>query len=170
MNKVSKRNSLHGKGLFANTNLKNKEVIFEVLGKLISCDEDDDTDETTRANTYRYDANFFLSPGSHISNFLNHSCDPNVKVVKRKKKLFVVAIKNVERGAEIFLDYSTIIASDDSWEMECGCLSSICRKQIKSVNKLPKKILLRYLDQKIIPNYIIKLSKHEIEKKLIRSS
>lgn len=43
----------NGNGVFTTRAFGKNEPIFEVKGKLITCDEEDDIDEEARANTYQ---------------------------------------------------------------------------------------------------------------------
>lgn len=58
----------------------------------------------------------------HPENFVNHSCDPNLD---RNH----VALRDVEPGEELTVDYSQF--SDENWEMECNCGSKNCRGIVK---------------------------------------
>ncbi len=149
------KKSRNGNGVFTKREFKPKETILELKGKLITCYEDDNLDEKTRSNTIRYDSEMFLSPKGELGEIVNHSCDPNSKIVKRNKKLFLISIKTIGVGKELLFDYSTVLASDDIWTMRCNCGSKNCRKIIKSFNKLPKKIQSYYVNNKIIPKYIL---------------
>ncbi len=151
------RKSRNGLGVFANKDFRKSSIITEVIGKMISCDEDDDTDEETRSNAYRFNSDLYISPEGETADFVNHSCNPNSKIVKKNKKLFIVAMRSIKKGEEILFDYSTIIASDDVWDMKCNCGESICRGVIKRFKNLPKKIKERYISEKIVPSYILRL-------------
>jgi hypothetical protein len=140
---------------FAKSDFHTGDKVFEVKGAFISGDEDDDIDEKTRDNAFRFDKEKYLSPAGEVGDFLNHSCNPNSAVVKKKNKLFIVAVKDIKGGAEIFIDYSTIIAQDDSWQMKCDCGDKNCRKIIKGFNTLPRKIRERYKFLQMVPEYII---------------
>ena len=147
----------NGLGVFAKRKFLPDEIILEVKGKFLTCDEEDDLDEETRNNTYRYDEDLFISPGNTMPNFLNHSCQPNAKVVKKKKKLFVSAIHDISKGEEILFDYSTILASDDIWQMECNCGEKSCRGVVKKFKYLPASLKKKYISEKIVPDYILEL-------------
>lgn len=149
--------SRNGRGIFTRRNFAPQEVVFKITGTMMTCNEEDDMDEETRANTYRYDEQFYISPKERIGDFLNHSCDPNAKVVKRGKSLFIEAIKSIPKGKEVFIDYSTIIASDDSWKMNCNCGSKRCRMIIGMFKSLPKEIREKYISFDIVPSYILEL-------------
>lgn len=155
MQKIEVRKTRNGLGIFAKSDFQSGDRIFEIKGIFIFGDEDEDIDEKTRDNAFRFDKEKYLSPAGEVGDFLNHSCDPNSAVVKKKNKLFIVAIKDIKGGAEIFIDYSTIIAQDDSWRMKCNCGSKNCRKMIKGFNSLPKNTKNKYLDLKMVPDYIL---------------
>ena len=149
--------SKNGNGIFTKRNFAAQEIVFEVTGTFISCNEEEDLDEEARSNIYRYDENLYISPKGKIGNFLNHSCNPNAKVSKIGKRLFIFVIKNIPKEKEVTIDYSTIIASDDLWKMKCNCGSSICRKKVGKFNLLPIKLKDKYKTKKIVPEYITKI-------------
>ncbi len=145
----------NGKGVFVKKNFKPGQSIFQFAGELIACDEDDDTDEQTRSNAIRISKDWFVSPKGRMGDFLNHSCEPNAKVVKKDKKLFIVAISLISKGEEVAIDYSTIIAADDSWTMKCKCGSKNCRKMVGKFKSLPKKLRDNYLALGLVPKHIL---------------
>ena len=149
------KKSRNGRGIFAKKDFLKGESLFEVKGKFISGDVDEDIDERTRDNAFRFDKERYVSPGRGIGNFLNHSCNPNSRVVKIKGRLIIAAIKPIRRGDEVAIDYSTILAADDIWEMKCNCGAPDCRKVIKRFVSLPKPIKQKYIDQRIVPKYIL---------------
>jgi SET domain-containing protein len=155
MEKVEVRKAKNGMGVFAANSFHKDEVIFEIKGTLISCDQDENLDERTRSNTFRFDENWYLSPTGEIGDFLNHSCEPNSAMVKKGDKLYIVAAKQIENGEEITIDYSTIIASDDDWIMKCNCGSRNCRGVIGQFQNLPEEKKQEYLLLKMVPEYIL---------------
>ncbi len=155
MKKIEVRKTRNGLGIFAKSDFQSGDRIFEIKGIFISGDEDEDIDEKIRDNAFRFDKEKYLSPAGEVGDFLNHSCDPNSAVVKQTNKLFVVAVKNIQKSEEILIDYSTIIAQDDSWQMECNCGSKNCRKIIKGFHSLPKNTQKKYLDLNMVPDYIL---------------
>ena len=58
--------------------------------------------------------------------YINHSCMPNVGLANDRT---MVAISEIKKDKEIFIDYSTFV-SKAAWSMECGCRSRLCRKTI----------------------------------------
>ncbi|MDR3571685.1 MAG: SET domain-containing protein-lysine N-methyltransferase [Candidatus Pacebacteria bacterium] len=144
----------NGKGICAARAFAAGETLYEVTGVFITGDVDEEIDETTRNNAFRYDENRYISPAGSIGDFQNHACEPNAKVARREDKLFVVAINPIQKGEEVMIDYSTIIGSDDEWEMTCNCAAASCRGTIKSFDTLPHALQQRYIEQDIVPAYM----------------
>ena len=149
------KKSKNGRGLFAKRNIQKGEVISLIKGSLITCNEDDDLDEQTRSNTIRFNNEKFLNPKGEIGELINHSCSPNSKIVKASNKMYVRAIENISKDAEIVFDYSTVLANDDIWQMKCNCGEKSCRKVIKMFKTLPSKTKQHYIKNKIVPKYIL---------------
>lgn len=148
--------SRNGFGVFAQKKFEGGEVVFTVLGKLITCYLDDDIDDRTRDNTFRFDSERYVSPKG-LAEYINHSCQPNTKIIKKNRKLFVVAIQKIPKGEEVVFDYSTILARDDTWTMKCNCGSDMCRGVVKRFCLLPKALKERYVKGRIVPSYIVEL-------------
>lgn len=147
----------NGLGIFAKKDFKVGKKVFEIKGSRITCDVCEDADEETRSNAYRFDKDFYISPDGRMGDFLNHSCKPNVKILKENGKLFVVTIFYIKKGEEFVFDYSTILASDDIWEMECNCGEKDCRGVVKRFKSLPKKLKEFYISEKIVPKHILNI-------------
>lgn len=147
----------NGKGIVVQKNFKRDEVVFEVQGNIISCDVSTKLDKKMRDNTYRYDRDYYLSPKGKAGDYLNHSCEPNAKVTKFKDKIFIRSIINIEKGNEVLIDYSTILARDDVWTMKCNCGEKKCRKIIRNIGDLPKDVFNKYVRLRLIPKYILNI-------------
>lgn len=152
---VSIRKARNGKGIFATKDFKKGEVVYEVKGKLITCNEDDELSEKTRDNAFRYDEDRYLDPTGETGVYQNHSCEPNAAVVKKGRKLFVIAIREIPTGEEVTVDYSSILGSDDVWEMKCNCGTPTCRRRVGNVTTLPASVRRRYRARGMIPHYIV---------------
>lgn len=156
-NILSIKKSKNGKGLFAKNNFTIDRKIIDLKGVLITCYEDDHLDDETRSNTIRFNKELFLSPKGEMGNFINHSCNPNSKIIKKNNILSIIAINNIEKGSEIVFDYSTILASDDVWHMKCNCGSKNCRKIIKNFYSLPLATRHKYINNGMVPRYILNI-------------
>jgi hypothetical protein len=78
------------------------------------------------------------SPGWYI----NHSCNPNSGI---KDSIKIVAMKNIRRGEEVTIDYSTF-ESEKGWRLKCHCKNKNCRRIIRSYEFLPPKLKQKYRD------------------------
>lgn len=149
------KKSRNGQGIFVLKTFSKAEIIFEVKGKFISGNIEDEIEDKTRDNAFRFDKNKYLSPQGQMGDFLNHSCEPNARVVKMKNKLFIRSIKDIQKDEEVTIDYSTILASDDAWQMRCKCGTKSCRGVVKKFKTLPKGLKETYLSAKMVPRYIL---------------
>jgi SET domain-containing protein len=144
-----------GKGLFATRRFTRGEMVLPIIGRIVHWKELYRRGGTFQNNTFRFDAEHYLSPRGEIGEFINHSCEPSARVTKRKDRLYLVAISTIRPGEEIFFDYSTNLAADDIWTMKCRCGALSCRKIIRAYTKLPSKLRQYYLKRGIIPRYIV---------------
>ncbi|AJR15682.1 SET family protein [Leptospira interrogans serovar Linhai str. 56609] len=83
---------------------------------------------------YGYDVDFGLVTGPtsdqyviNHSNFMNHSCDPNMWYDQDDN---IVAKRDIRAGEELTIDYANFIVNFDQ-TFECGCGSVNCRKFIR---------------------------------------
>lgn len=83
--------------------------------------------------------------------FTNHSCDPNAGFKTPRR---VYARRNIKKGEEVTIDYSTI-EYFEPWSMRCTCGSRVCRKVVCSVQFLPPKRFKEYLPY--IPKFLQKI-------------
>jgi hypothetical protein len=71
--------------------------------------------------------------------FINHSCDPNAGY---KGQIFLVAMRDIEAGDEICIDYATILHASEGvkpYRLKCFCGSENCRDVITDEDwKLPE--------------------------------
>lgn len=148
--------SRNGQGICTARDFAAEETLFEVTGKFISGDEDEELSDAERDNAFRFDTERYITPAGSIGDYLNHSCEPNAKVVKRSDALLIVAAAPIRKGTEVAIDYSTITADDDIWEMQCNCGSETCRGIIKSFNTLPVSLRKKYLARGMVPAYVAK--------------
>ncbi len=83
---------------------------------------------------YSYDIDFGKTIGTfnwknakHISNFMNHSCDPNIMYSDNDS---IIAKRDIAAGEELTIDYGNFIVNFDQ-DFFCSCGSNTCRKQIQ---------------------------------------
>ena len=150
MKKIYVSNSkIQGKGIFADEKIKRGELIRYIKGKPKEFTVKDKGDEMAYPNWIGIGKNKWIDP-IYPNLYWNHSCNPNAGL---KGKVSVFAIRNITKGEEITIDYSTI-EETDGWEMKCGCGEKNCRKVIKSIQYLPEKTFDKYMPY--IPTYFKK--------------
>lgn len=148
----------NGKGLFTSTKLKKNDFVFKVTGQKIHFEKLLEIEGDNLNNSFRYSLNYYLMPSrKDLAYFINHSCEPNVKIVRKDNELEFKALKDIDVHDEIVFDYSTILARDDIWTMKCNCGSESCRRIIKNYTTLPKSTRTYYIEQKILPSYILRM-------------
>jgi len=138
--------SAFGKGLFATHLIKKGEVILKFQGPLITFKQTLKTKDGIPLQIGPDCYIYLRKPGR----FANHSCSPNTSI---KKDHFLVALKDINKGEELFFDYSTAM-DEDCWTLKCMCNSKNCRKLITDFKYLPKKPRDKYLKLGIVQKFI----------------
>lgn len=151
------KKATNGLGIHTTAEFKAGQTMFRINGTRKHYTTLLERGGTFLDNCFRISENYYLSPEGHIGVYLNHSCEPNAKVVKNGQKLFVYTITHLPKGAEVLIDYSTITASDDIWTMRCNCGAATCRKIIRNFSKLPVGLQQKYKNAHIVPQYIVNL-------------
>jgi uncharacterized protein len=175
MNKLYelRESKLHGGGVFAAENIKKGQIIFRYEGDLYY-DDDLKEDEFYSGIDDRYiqvGEVMFLGPYKENKernliespdDLTNHSCNPNCLITNDKDlELKLIARRDIKKGEELTLDYSTVIF--DSWKMECHCGEKNCRKIIREFRTLPIELQKQYIKEKGVPKYFLKHIKFEDE-------
>jgi hypothetical protein len=135
---VVRQSPVHGQGLFAARRIRPGSRIVEYTGERL--------DE--RAMRARYDESkaadshtllFQIGPRSYIdasvggnaARFANHSCRPNCETLQEDDRVFIVAIRNIQRGVELTYDYALQIERGHSAAraraFACHCGAPRCR-------------------------------------------
>lgn|GEM_PF-508309 len=136
---IVRASAIHGKGVFAHRAIKKNEEVFTVEGPKI---------------TYPDEPNWRMGPDwLHVGRntyiiaypdnpwiFINHSCDPNALVTRECR---VVALRPLHPREEVTIDYAFVEAGTQ-WRMHCTCGSAQCRHEIRGVQYLPSRSVLRY--------------------------
>lgn len=75
--------SRNGKGVFANKPFRKNAVLFPILGKVIHHSEISRKRGVFQNNAFCFSELYYLSPTGHLGDYLNHSCQPNAKIIKK---------------------------------------------------------------------------------------
>src|SRR5215471_11457493 len=119
-----------GLGLFATRPIKKGAKIIRYFGPILDSRK---KEEDAIENKYLFELNNrWTIDGSvrkNVARYINHACKPNAEsdVKPRKRKVFIVAIKNIEPGEEINYDYGTDYFKE--YLKPIGCLCAACEKK-----------------------------------------
>src|SRR6201996_7961834 len=107
-----RRFEVHGLGVFAAKRISKGARIIEYVGERVSHEEADRRYEEKDANdshTFLFivDSKTVIDAGvdGNDARFFNHSCNPNCESTVEKKRLYIVALRDVEPGEELTYDY-----------------------------------------------------------------
>ena len=127
--KIKVDKSFAGKGLFANEKLKKGELVIDFskgTGKYISGKQADKLYKSGKDFMIQVDDDLFFAATNYReledADYINHSCLPNCGI---KGSLRIVAMRAIEVGEEITIDYAMSESSD--YKMKCECGANNCR-------------------------------------------
>lgn len=123
----------HGKGVFANEFIAAGSPVMQCGGLIKGPEEITPTTRALQIGPREYLVEDPENPG--MDDLINHSCNPNLGYVDGS--LLLYAIRDIEPGDELGIDYSTAI-NEPGWEIPCGCGAPNCRGKIQSYCDLPE--------------------------------
>ncbi|PKN57873.1 MAG: hypothetical protein CVU56_08575 [Deltaproteobacteria bacterium HGW-Deltaproteobacteria-14] len=136
-----------GRGLFAARRYAAGERVLRFVGPEREDPRDGSREES---NLVQIGLDRYLFPDEPWV-YVNHSCLPNTAF--RDDAVTLYAIAPIERGEELFFDYSTSILRDP-WTMGCGCGHADCRGIIGEFPALPPSVQRRYLERGHVPSFV----------------
>jgi uncharacterized protein len=123
-----------GLGLFATKPIRKGTRIIRYFGPILDSKKKKDDDIE---NKYLFELNDrWTIDGSvrkNVARYINHACRPNAEsdVKPRKRRVYIVAIKNIEAGEEINYDYGTDYFK--AYLKPIGCKCEACEKKRKKL-------------------------------------
>jgi SET domain-containing protein len=76
------------------------------------------------------------SRGGNGTHYINHSCEPNAFMKILYKHILFVALRDIQPGEEITIDYESTLHSDDK---KCICRARDCRGTINKTSRKREK-------------------------------
>tara|TARA_X000000368_G_C22901460_1_gene654278 strand:+ start:176 stop:685 length:510 start_codon:yes stop_codon:yes gene_type:complete len=149
-----KISDIHGRGLYATTDIEGETQIIQYVGEKITKEEskkralewEDEARETGEGLVYifelddKYDIDGRL--GDNPARYMNHSCDGNCEAINSDGEIWIVAIQDIKKGDELVYDYGYDMEHFLDHPCLCGsrnCIGYIVREdQRKKVKKLLK--------------------------------
>jgi SET domain-containing protein len=122
---------IHRHGIFAGEDIPVRRKVIEYKGERIS------RKETRRRSDEQGDLIYLFtldnywtldgSVGGSGAEYINHSCDPNIRTVVTKGHILYMSAKPIRKGQELTVDYHF---SKDIEKIPCKCGSAKCRGTI----------------------------------------
>ena len=135
-----------GLGLFATQSIKKGKKIIRYFGPMLDCNKKkDDAVE----NKYLFQiTNRWTIDGSvreNIARYINHACKPNAEsdVQKKKRRVYIRAIKDIAPGEEINYDYGTEYFKEYLKPIGCKCDSCEKKRARKRAEERAEKLRLK---------------------------
>lgn len=130
-----KKSTIEGRGCFAETAFKRWRKIAEYAGEKITNAEANRRAGRERLRICAIDERWSLdgSRGGNGTHYINHSCQPNAFMKITYGHILFIALRDIEPGEEITIDYESTLHSD---EKKCICGAASCRGTINIIDKV----------------------------------
>jgi uncharacterized protein len=129
---------VHGKGVFAEINIAEGEVLIEYKGEIITWPEalrrhPHDPKDPNHTFYFSIDEKHVIDGkvNGNSARWINHSCDPSCEADEENGRVFIKALRNIAAGEELNYDYGLVI--DERYtpklkaEYPCWCGAKKCR-------------------------------------------
>jgi uncharacterized protein len=141
---------IHGDGVFAARRIRKGTTILEYLGERISHEAadlryEDKDPKDNHTFLFTVDSKTVIDAGvkGNAARYVNHGCDPNCQSTTEKKRIFIEAIRTIQRGEELAYDYQIQRDDDDPPDVDqifaCRCGAAECRGVMLEPRKAKQK-------------------------------
>jgi len=132
---VVRRSGIHGKGVFATTEIAADTRLIEYKGIRMSSKACDDMygDESTHTFLFMLDDGNVIDGGRHgnAARWINHSCSPNCEADEEDGRVYSGTLCDIMPGEEITIDYNLFLEERYTPAVKkayaCLCGSPDCR-------------------------------------------
>jgi len=127
-----RKSEIHGRGVFAVKDIPKETNIIEYIGEKISKAESDRrgweqmdrAKETGEAAVYIFvlDSEYDIDGNipRNAARLINHSCDPNCESWIDRGRIWICAVRDIEKGEELFFNYGFDLESYEDHPCHCG--------------------------------------------------
>lgn len=146
---IKRKSSIHGYGIYARCDIPKGARVIEYVGDRITKSEsvkraeqnflkaEQDQDHGAvyifvLNKRYDIDGNVFYNTAKYI----NHSCDPNCETDIIRGKIWVIALRNIAKGEELYYNYGYDL--DEYEKHPCRCRTNRCVGFIASEELWPR--------------------------------
>ncbi len=128
--KLKVRRSVAGLGLYTLEDIPKGACVIEYVGRTLEKGE-----EYTITSQYLFEVTKTITIDgkirSNTARYINHSHRPNCEVEIYKRRVFVMARRNIKAGEELSYDYGTSFFNEYIKPKGCRCVK--CRPDLHSV-------------------------------------
>jgi SET domain-containing protein len=143
-----------GKGFFTVDSIGANEILFKFEGKNIHADEASKLPNNDRL--LQIGPQLYVDCGTHFGAFTNHDCNPNCYIKIAVNTAFLLSLRPINAGDELFFDYSlTSTETLDTWTMKCNCHPFSCRKLISGFYTIPETQRKKLIAAGMVPGYVL---------------
>ncbi|HEY0489861.1 MAG TPA: SET domain-containing protein-lysine N-methyltransferase [Telluria sp.] len=134
---IVRRSNIHGNGVFARRKIREGELIDEYMGERIDWDEANSRAEEAHGPV-NHTFFFSLADGRVIdggsqgndARFINHACEPNCEAQEDDGRVFIYALRDIERGEELNYNYALVYEERHTAAVKrqfaCNCGAPSC--------------------------------------------
>ena len=124
-----KKSPINGKGCFATILFPYRRKIAEYTGERITNVEAQRRAGRRKLRICGVDERWSLdgARGGNGTHYINHSCQPNAFMMSVSGHILFFALRDIQPGEEITVDYHTTLHDDDK---RCTCGAEKCRGTI----------------------------------------
>ena len=135
---IVRRSKIHGRGVFALTDIPRNTRVMEYLGERITHKEADrryaaEHEHSPHTMLFAVDDKVVIDATRKGSSarFINHSCAPNCEAIEEEGRIFIETIRKVPLGGELTYDYNLILEERHTPAVKrahaCFCGTRKCR-------------------------------------------
>jgi SET domain-containing protein len=144
-----RRSGVHGKGVFALTDIARGDRIIEYVGEVITWKEalrrhPHDPAQPNHTFYFHLDDGHVIDAlyGGNASRWINHSCEPNCEADEEDGRIYIKALRDIQPGEELNYDYGLVIDAPLTAKLKaeypCWCGSPHCRGTLLSSSQKTK--------------------------------
>lgn len=153
-----RKSDIHGYGVFAEQPIKKGQFIAELRGSRVHYEFSIYGQSNRYGDWIGIGKDTWIDPIDEFQ-YLNHSCNPNAGL-KGSRKLKLHAMRDIEQGEEITLDYSTTEEDVDYCFETDEAESPYRRRFVGPIQSLPREVYESYLPY--IPKHFQKVYEREV--------
>jgi SET domain-containing protein len=127
---------IHGKGVFATRKIPAGTLVIEYTGELLSSRQavqryNPSPDNPTHTFYFSLE-NGKVIDGANDARWINHACEPNCEAREEDGRIFIYALRDIQRGEELYYDYGLVVDERYTPTLKrayaCLCGARSCRR------------------------------------------